>query len=155
MSQVNKISSQARLALYAEGIQYGMVGKVYHFSFERMDDDPSYLLPAFTVGRHTFVVRNETLLLKSEELDYLEQEARTRSYMYQELEIRKRRAGIEEGWDIEEEELSIQDFKRGKTVRHKVSGDSFMVEGNYGDFAIAVRAIRIDNPDEWEIVEDE
>ena len=47
---------------------------------------------------------------------------------------------------------NICDLERGMIIRHVSGGTSYVVEGNYGTFAIAVRTVHISNPREWIIV---
>ncbi len=43
----------------------------------------------------------------------------------------------------------LKKLKRGDIVQHKVSGCSYVVDGNYGLYTIAMRSVQISNPDEW------
>lgn len=47
----------------------------------------------------------------------------------------------------------FEDIEIGKIIRSKLTGESYLITGNYGDRATAVRTIDITNPDEWEIVQ--
>lgn len=42
---------------------------------------------------------------------------------------------------------------RGMILRHKVTGKSYVLDEDYEDMATLVRSIRMDNPDEWEIID--
>jgi len=50
------------------------------------------------------------------------------------------------------EPLEMSSFKRGRIARHKHSGNSYVVDANYGNRATATRTVEITNPEEWEIV---
>lgn len=51
--------------------------------------------------------------------------------------------------------MTFRDFEsleRGDVIRHKIGGDSFIVDANHGDRITAVRTIDVTNPVEWDIV---
>ena len=41
---------------------------------------------------------------------------------------------------------------RGDIIRHKMSAESVLVDGNYGSHVIAVRTYEVTNPDEWDLI---
>lgn len=43
----------------------------------------------------------------------------------------------------------IKKLKRGDIVRHRITGNSYVIDGNYGLYAIAIKSIQISNPNEW------
>lgn len=47
----------------------------------------------------------------------------------------------------------LKGLQRGDLVRHKGSGDSLVVTGNYGDRVTAVRTVDMTNPNEWDQVD--
>ena len=49
----------------------------------------------------------------------------------------------------------MAEMTTGRAVRHRVTGDVYMVAENYGTRATAVRVVDITNPDEWELVSNE
>jgi hypothetical protein len=51
--------------------------------------------------------------------------------------------------------MSREEFARlclGDIVRGKVSGEAYVVTGNYGERVTAVRTADLTNPDEWEVI---
>jgi len=44
---------------------------------------------------------------------------------------------------------SISELERGDIVRHKSGGNSYVIDDNYGDYAIGVDTVHISNPCEW------
>ncbi len=127
MPKVTKISLKAEEALAEEHIVHANIGGVYHFDlYQGYGDSPTELLSEFSLGKHQFVVVGRVLLLQSEKKDLP---------------------------SMQPVEKSMTDFKRGRVVRNTLSGESYVVTGNYGDHALAVRTVDISNPAEWEIVE--
>ena len=49
--------------------------------------------------------------------------------------------------------IEMIDLQPGTIVRHRMSGDAFVVTANYREYAIAVRTQHISNPEEWTIEE--
>lgn len=47
---------------------------------------------------------------------------------------------------------NLEQLRPGRTIRHRAFGQCYTVTNNYGDHAIAVRAIDVTNPDEWEML---
>ena len=45
----------------------------------------------------------------------------------------------------------LSDFQTGDYIRNKTTNNTYMVLGNYGNFAVAVREVAVMNPSEWEI----
>ena len=48
----------------------------------------------------------------------------------------------------------ISDFKAGKIIKNKGSEETYLVNENYGKFAVATKTYVIMNPDEWMTIED-
>jgi len=48
---------------------------------------------------------------------------------------------------------SITELKRGDIVFHVISGESYIIDGIYSDYAIGMQTIRISNPNEWLLIE--
>ena len=46
----------------------------------------------------------------------------------------------------------VQDLRPGDIVQHVITGMSYVVTDNYGEYAIAVRTAHITNPSEWKLV---
>jgi len=73
------------------------------------------------------------------------------------IAIRKKYGTIAKFYEImreaERDALEMSSFKRGKIIRHKSSGNSYVVNANYGDRATATRIVDITHPEEWVIVE--
>jgi hypothetical protein len=55
---------------------------------------------------------------------------------------------------MSEKEINrISDLTRGDIVRHKFTGESYIIEDNIDkDTALAVRTMLITNPDEWILI---
>lgn len=49
-------------------------------------------------------------------------------------------------------EEDFKGLKPGTIVRGKSSGLSYVVTGNYGGRATAVRTVDLTNPDEWDVI---
>lgn len=47
---------------------------------------------------------------------------------------------------------SITDLESGQIIRGKLSGNVYIVTGNYGDRVTAVQTADVTNPDEWELL---
>ena len=47
----------------------------------------------------------------------------------------------------------LHELRRGDIVRHRGSGDSYVITEPCGPWATAVRTIRVSNPSEWLLVE--
>ena len=45
----------------------------------------------------------------------------------------------------------LSDFQPGDYIQNKTTGNIYIVLGNYGSFAVAVREVAVMNPSEWEI----
>lgn len=43
-------------------------------------------------------------------------------------------------------------LEQGDIVRGKLSGNSYVITANYGDYVIGVRTIHISHPEEWDVV---
>lgn len=43
-------------------------------------------------------------------------------------------------------------LKQGDIVRGKLSGESYVVTANYGDYVIAVRTAHLAQPSEWDLI---
>lgn len=56
------------------------------------------------------------------------------------------------GVGVLKKRLKISDFKRGTIVRSKVTGQTYVVDANYGDRATVSTTADITNPEEWEVV---
>lgn len=44
---------------------------------------------------------------------------------------------------------SITELKTGDIIQSKMDGKGYVVTGNYSDYAIAIRQIRISNSSDW------
>lgn len=44
---------------------------------------------------------------------------------------------------------SIDQLRRGDIIRHKGSGEAYVIDSNYGSFAIGMRSVHVSNPIEW------
>ena len=42
-------------------------------------------------------------------------------------------------------------LRRGDIVRGESSGDSYVVDGHYGNFIIATKSMHVSNPSEWDL----
>lgn len=45
--------------------------------------------------------------------------------------------------------VQLKKLKKGDIVRHLGTGDSYVVDANYGDFVTGMRTVNISNPSEW------
>ena len=46
----------------------------------------------------------------------------------------------------------MDQFERGDIVQHVATGSSYVVDNNFGRYAIAVNTMHISNPSEWKIL---
>ena len=53
----------------------------------------------------------------------------------------------------ETDPTTIKDLQPGVIVYNRLSGTSYIISDNYGNYAVAVRTLHISNPSEWVIVQ--
>lgn len=50
-------------------------------------------------------------------------------------------------------QINGHQLQPGDIIKHKMGNDTYIVTANYGSYAIAVRAVHVSNPSEWEFVD--